>query len=70
MNRAPVKSSNIKSVGYDPASQTLEVEFQEGGIHQYSRVPAAKHQAMVKSRSVGKYFHANIRSKHRSKEIT
>lgn len=27
MNRTPVTSSNVASVGYDPYEQTLEVEF-------------------------------------------
>lgn len=39
MNRNPVSSSNVKSVGYDSESSRLEVEFHHGGIYQYYGVP-------------------------------
>lgn len=38
MNRVPVSSSNIRSVGYDPQAQIPEVEFHNGGVYQYSHV--------------------------------
>ena len=31
MNREPVSSSNIASIGYDVSSETLEIEFHNGG---------------------------------------
>jgi KTSC domain len=33
MERQPVSSSNLKSVGYDPRSRTLEIEFHNGGVY-------------------------------------
>ena len=38
MEREPVVSSNVISVGYDDASETLEVEF-KNGVYQYYNVP-------------------------------
>jgi hypothetical protein len=38
VDRKPVSSSNISSIGYDPKSQTLEIEFHSGGIYQYDGV--------------------------------
>lgn len=69
MNRVPVESSNIKAVGYDPASQQLEVEFHSGAVHCYHGVPADKHQAMIAAKSVGGYFHANIRGQHKGTKV-
>jgi hypothetical protein len=69
MTRKAVKSSNIKSVGYDATTKTLEVEFTSGGVHQYSGVSAAKHAALIKAKSVGSYFHREIRDSHHSKQI-
>jgi len=63
MNRLSVKSSNIRSVGYDPATSTLEVEFSSGGVYRYPQVPAEIHAAMIKAESVGKFFHACVRDK-------
>lgn len=65
MNRDPVQSSNIFSVGYDDVSQTLEVEFNNGGIYQYFDVPAAEYTELMRSESVGTYFSANIRTSYR-----
>jgi len=65
MTRSPVKSSNLKSVGYDPASRTLEVEFHSGAVHQYHDV-APEHEAKLRTHpSPGAYFHQHIRDKHK-----
>lgn len=65
MNREPVQSSNLASVGYDESSQTLEVEFNNGNIYQYFDVPAAEYSELLRSESVGTYFSANIRTAYR-----
>lgn len=61
MKREPVKSSNIKSIGYDPKSQTLEIEFIHGGIYNYSPVSESEHLSLMKADSVGSYFANTIR---------
>lgn len=63
MERQPVKSSQIASVGYDPEKQVLEIEFRHGGnIYHYANVPPEKHAALMASDSIGKHFHAHIRT--------
>jgi hypothetical protein len=62
MQRAPVVSSNLRSVGYDRASQTLEVEFQSGALYQYFGVPPEVYQALLAAPSHGSYFVANVRN--------
>jgi hypothetical protein len=47
MNRQLVSSSNLLSVGYDPASQTLEVEFQDGSVYQYYNVGQSMHDQLM-----------------------
>lgn len=61
MNRVPVKSSNILSVGYDTTNSTLEVEFKEGGVYQYFDVPSRVHSGLMTASSHGGYFAANIK---------
>lgn len=65
MNREPVESSNLSSVGYDDSSQTLEVEFKNGSVYQYFDVPASEHSELMRSASVGTYFSSNIRAAYR-----
>jgi KTSC domain len=36
-----VASSSISAIGYDEASETLEVDFLNGSTYQYYNVPAA-----------------------------
>ena len=56
MEREPVDSSNLLSVGYDDASETLEVEFKGGNVYQYYGVPQLEHVALRSAQSVGSYF--------------
>lgn len=56
MNRTPVSSSNLKSVGYDESSKTLEVEFLNGTVYQYSGVPASVYQGLMSASSHGSYL--------------
>lgn len=61
MNRTPVSSSNLRSIGYDAATRTLEVEFLNGGIYSYSGVPASVHAALMSASSHGSYFDLHIK---------
>ncbi len=62
MDRTPVDSTNVESVGYDPGTATLEIEFKNGGIYQYFGVPDQVHSDLMNAPSKGLYFNANIRN--------
>ena len=61
MNRKPVISSNLSSVGYDAETHTLEVEFNDGIIYLFSNVSPTLHNELMNADSHGKYFARNIR---------
>ncbi len=63
MNRMHVKSSNIKSIGYEESIKTLEIEFKNGSVYQYSRVPEDIYRKLINAPSHGKYFLRFIRDK-------
>jgi len=65
MDRVPVDSSNLASIGYDESTQTLEIEFKNGGLYQYFDVPASVHTELLGSDSLGSYFSHQIRSSYR-----
>jgi len=65
MNRTPVASSNVASVGYDASTLTLEVEFHSGSVYQYFDVPEAVFQELVSSQSVGTYLNQHIKNSYR-----
>ena len=64
MDRISVRSSNIRSVGYDPESSTLEVEFNTGSIYQYSNVPESEYESLMNSASKGRYLNRNIKGRY------
>ena len=61
MERTPVQSSNLASVGYDSASMILEIEFLKGGIYQYLNVPSDIYNGLMNAGSKGTYFDQNIK---------
>lgn len=69
MRRQPVSSSNLRSVGYDKSTNTLEIEFNSGGIYQYYNVPPAVYKGLMNASSHGKYFHARIKDIYRDIKV-
>ena len=69
MNRQDVSSSNIRSIGYDSESQTLEIEFHSGGIYQYFSVPESTYNALMSASSHGSFFSRNIKDRFRWDKI-
>ncbi len=61
MQRTRVNSSNIASVGYDSASQTLEIEFTDDSIYQYYRVPTRVYQGLMNASSHGGYLDDHVK---------
>ena len=69
MNRQPVSSSNLRSVGYDNADLTLEVEFHHGGVYQYFDVPEDVYLDLMDATSKGKYLDRHIKERYRFRKI-
>jgi len=59
VQRQPVESSNIRSIGYENGK--LEVEFHSGKVYQYDNVPPDLADRFVTSSSKGSFFARNIR---------
>jgi len=68
MERQNVRSSNIASIGYDESSETLEIEFNRGGIYQYSNVPLSVYNRLMNASSHGVYFASNIKNDYPCKK--
>ena len=64
MERNSVSSSNIISVGYDEAAQTLEIEFASGDVYQYYNVGAALYEQFMQAQSKGQFLSYNIRNSY------
>jgi hypothetical protein len=55
MQLTPVSSTNLHAVGYDPATSQLWVQFKNGIVYQYDRVPPETYADMM-SGDCGRYF--------------
>ena len=59
VRRTSVQSSSLESVGFDPATNELEIEFCEGGVYRYA-VPRRIHAELMASDSLGAFFARRI----------
>ncbi len=70
MTRVPVISEAMLSVGYDPKKQILEIEFHDGDVYQYMKVPADRHAALMSTPSHGHYFQEFIREHYPYRKLS
>lgn len=69
LNRTPTTSSNIASIGYESDSQTLEIEFLNGGVYQYFDVPQHIYRDLMDANSIGQYHAQNIKGVYRYSKV-
>ena len=61
MERQYVSSSHIVSIGYDPTSMVLEVEFNTGAIYQYYDIQQSIYDGLMAADSHGTYLAAYVK---------
>jgi hypothetical protein len=64
IQRQPVNSSDIASIGYDEASETLEIEFKATGVYRYFSVPKNVWEELARTPSPGKLFLQHVKGKY------
>ncbi len=69
MKRQPVSSSMISSIGYEPESKTLEIEFNTGAVWQYLDFPKKSWKDFKNADSIGRYFRDYIQDSYEEVRI-
>ena len=69
MQRVPVESRALKSIGYDSDARTLELEFSSGSLYQYFEVPEFTYRALMHAKSKGHFFQTSIDGKFKFEEV-
>jgi hypothetical protein len=64
MQRQPVQSSVLESVGYDPSAKILELEFREGGVWNYFDFSKISYKRFITAESLGKFFVKRIKGRY------
>ena len=67
MERIPVQSSNIESIGWE--DNILEIEFHSNSVWQYIDVPSHVYEELMSSSSIGSFFARNIKGVYREIKI-
>ena len=61
MDRIPVPSSYLKSVGHDPVTKILEIEFQDGSIYHYFSVSKIIYDGLMQAASHGQFLDIHLK---------
>ena len=69
IERAPVESSSLVSIGFAREARVLEIEFRSGAIYRYLGVPQTVFEALRKADSKGRYFAQSIRGKYEFQRV-
>lgn len=64
-----VYSSHISSIGYDPATGTLQVHFSNGSIVDYLDVPSDIGDSILQAPSIGEALHAHVRGQFKTSYV-
>ncbi len=67
--RILVESGKLNSIGYDPNSRTLEIQYDNGEVYQYYEVPQVVYSRMMNAEFTFGYFSHHIKYRFKSKGI-
>ncbi len=66
IERHPVESRALATVGYSRRLRALEVEFRRGGTYRYLNVPRSVYDALLTAQSKAGFYNQNVRGKYKS----
>jgi len=69
MERKNIESTMIRSIGFDPESSILEIEFISGAIWQYFDFPESEWYEFENTESQGKYFNREILNQYTESQV-
>lgn len=70
MDRQYVTSSAITSIGFDPNTSTLEIEFSKNSaVWQYYNFPESTYYEFIGSDSLGKFFLDHIKEQYSENRV-
>jgi hypothetical protein len=64
MTRLKVNSPTILSVGYEPDSESLQLEFPGSTVYEYHKVKPVIYMGLMYTDSKGHYFNRHIKDQY------
>ena len=62
MTRKRVTSGAIRSIGYDPTRQDMDIQFKNGEVYTYHPISQRKYENLMNAQSIGNHFHRNVKN--------
>jgi KTSC domain len=69
VQRKRVSSSKLRSVGYDEATRTLEIEMSDGQVYQYTGVYPEVHRRLMAAPNPTSFFDDKIAEEYTPKRV-
>jgi hypothetical protein len=70
IRRRHVRSSAVRSIGYDAEDWVLQVEFDGGKVYNYFRVPPDEYAKLMGAESIGTYVNREVKPYYDYEEAT
>ncbi|MDJ0510733.1 MAG: KTSC domain-containing protein [Crocosphaera sp.] len=61
--------SPVQSIGYEPQTKILRVNYKSGSIYIYFEVPEQTFKTMLTTHNIGKYLNSHIRGHYHSQKF-
>lgn len=65
-----VKSSMVKSVGYDAQNKRMRVKFADGSLYSYANVPEEVYNRLLDAESIGRFMREYVIGVYEASRIT
>jgi hypothetical protein len=69
MERTPIESKDLTSVGYDETSKVLEVELKDGDVYHFARVPLKVHEKLMTIEDKKTYFERYVKNNYPHRKL-
>lgn len=70
MQRQPVQSRALRSAGYDPDTQELELEFHSGQVYLYEQVPQSVYDWLLRAPNKGIFVTRQITGRYPERALS
>lgn len=64
MQRFPINTAQVVSIGYDEDTEVLEIEFTGSKIYQYDKVPESVFEELMTSKTVETVIQQNVNPRY------
>jgi hypothetical protein len=62
MERKAISSNGIRSVGYDPDAEIMEIEYADGAVYRYLMVPQFTYRALMAAPDPSAFAESHIKN--------